>query len=105
MANATTFAVFVVNSYAGNTLTVGGTTYAVTDAGAAVPTDGTALYGRLRVEGDIDGFLPFQFADPETLEGILTVQDLLTAEIKLTEAAAGATTALIAEELYLNLGV
>jgi len=102
MANATTFATFVVNSVAGQRLTLGGTTYAVTDAGAAVPTDGAALYGRLRVEGDIDGFLPFQFADPMTLEGILTPADLLTGEIQLTEAAAGAITSLIAEELYLN---
>ena len=102
MANTTTFAVYVVNSYVGNTITTGGSTYLVSDSGAAVPTDGTALYGRLRVEGDIDGFLPFQFADPETLEGILMPNDLQTAEIKLTEGAAGATMALIAEELYMG---
>lgn len=100
MANGTTFAVHVVSSYTGQQLTLGGSTYAVTDAGAAVPTDGTALLGRLRVEGDIDGFLHFPFADPETLEGMLQPADLLTAEIKLTEAAAGAVEALIAEEIY-----
>jgi hypothetical protein len=100
MANGTTFAVGVVASIAGNTLTLGGSTFAVTDAGAAVPTDGTALYGRLRVEGDLDGFLGFQFADLETMEGLLEPSDLLTAEIKLTEAAAGATEAIISEEIH-----
>lgn len=102
MANSTTFCNFVVNSVAGQQLTLGGSTFAVTDAGAAVPTDGTALYGRLEVRGDIDGFLRFDFADPETMEGILSTADLVTAEIQLTEAAAGAVEALITEELYLN---
>jgi len=100
MANGTTFATGVVASIAGQQLTLGGSTYAVTDAGAAVPTDGTALYGRLRVEGDIDGFLQFQFADFDSMEGVLEPSDLLTAEIKLTEAAAGATEAIIAEEIH-----
>jgi len=100
MANATTFATGVVASVSGQQLTLGGSTFAVTDAGAAVPTDGTALYGRLRVEGDIDGFLYFPFADFDTMEGVIQPVDLVTAEIKLTEAAAGATEALISEELF-----
>lgn len=102
MANATTFCNFVVNSIAGQQLTLGGSTFLVSDAGAAVPTDGTALYGQLLVRGDIDGFLKFQFADPEDMSGILSPSDLLTAEIQLTEGAAGAVEALISEELYLN---
>jgi hypothetical protein len=102
MANGTTFAVHVVSSIAGQQVTLGGSTFAVTDAGAAVPTDGTALYGQLRVEGDIDGFLHFPFMDFDTLEGALNVNELQTAQIKLTEAAAGATEAIIVEEIYQN---
>ena len=100
MANATTFATFAIKSVAGQQLTLGGSSYADTDAGAAVPTDGTALFAYLDVEGEIDGFLKFQFMDVETLEGAIPTSDLKTAQIKLTEAAAGAVTALIAEEIF-----
>lgn len=102
MADATTFCNFVCNSIAGQQLTLGGSTYAVTDLGAAVPSDGSALFGWLLVRGDIDGFLKFQFADLKDMSGILSPSDLLTAEIQLSEGAAGATMALISEELYLN---
>jgi hypothetical protein len=100
MANGTTFASLAIKSVAGQQLTLGGSSYAVSDAGAAVPTDGTAMFAYCEVEGEIDGFLRFQFMDPETLEGAIPTSDLKTAEIKLTEAAAGAAEALIAEEVF-----
>ena len=54
----------------------------------------------LRVVGDLHGFLRFPFADPDTLEGMLTPADLRTAQIKLTQGGADASCALIAEEVY-----
>lgn len=102
MANGTTFAVGVVSAIAGQQLTLAGSTYAVTDAGAAVPTDGTAIAARVEVEGDIDGLLYFPFADPETLDGAMSPRDAALTNIILTEAAAGGVTSLIVEEIYTN---
>jgi hypothetical protein len=44
--------------------------------------------------------LRFPIADPEDFSGALLPADLRTAEIKLTQAAAGGTIGLIVEELY-----
>lgn len=102
MANATTFAVSVVQTITAQQLTLAGSTYAVTDAGAAVPTDGAAIAALLEVFGDIDGLLYFAFADPDTLEGVINPADASLANIILTEAAAGGVTALIIEEIFAN---
>ena len=60
----------------------------------------SAKQADLFITGDIHGFLRFPFADPDTLEGALSPSDLKTAEIKLTQGGAGATLALIAEEVF-----
>lgn len=100
MANSTTFAIGTVSTITAQQITLVGSTYAVTDAGAAVPTDCTALACLIEVFGDIDGLLYFPFADPDTLEGVVTPSDSANASIILTEAAAGGVTALIVEEIY-----
>lgn len=102
MANSTTFAVSVVSTITANRVTMAGSTYAVTDAGAAVPTDATANAMLMEVMGDIDGLLYFPFADPETLEGVMSPADAALAQIILTEADAGGVTSLIAEEVFTN---
>lgn len=52
------------------------------------------------VFGDLHGILRFAFADPQSLEGMLLPTDLRTTQVKLTQGGAGASIALIAEEVY-----
>jgi len=77
----------------GNTLTEGATSTVVYSALSA------KQFG-MRVIGDIHGFLRFPFADPETLEGALTPNDLATAQIKLTQGGADGVLALLCEEVF-----
>lgn len=93
--------VAAVTTITGNRITWTGN--AITSPHTAGNTSGQPLSGIkycLQARGDIHGFLRFPFADPETLDGMLTPGDLKTAEVKLTQGGAGAAMALIAEEVY-----
>jgi len=83
----------------GNKVTVTGITISWSDS---TPTAGSlsAKQMGMRVIGDIHGFLRFPFADPETLEGALTPNDLATAQIKLTQGGSGGVLALLCEEVF-----
>ena len=70
------------------------------DSGVVVGGAASAVKMGMRIVGDIHGFLRFPFADPETLEGALTPNDLATAQIKLTQGGADGVLALICEEVY-----
>lgn len=88
--------IVAVTSVTGNTITMVGNTL------TAVATD-LAISGikcTLLVVGDIHGLVHIPLADPNTMEGILTPQELQNVQIELTEAGAGARIGLIAEELY-----
>lgn len=89
-----------VTTVTGNRHTLTAQTVTGTGTGTLVTS---AMAGKkldMRLVGDIHGFLRFPFADPDTLEGAISPSDLKTAEIKLTQGGAGATLALIAEEVF-----
>lgn len=90
-----------VTTIAGNRITLQGhtltTAVAAATVAAAVMADADL---DVTVIGDIHGFLRFPIADPETFEGMLLPAELRTSQIKLTQAAAGGVTALLAEEVY-----
>ena len=90
----------VVSTITGNRHTITAQTLTGTGTGTLVTSAMSAKKLDLRVVGDLQGFLRFPFADPETLEGMLTPADLKTAQIKLTQGGADAACALIAEEVY-----
>ena len=90
----------VVSAITGNRHTITAQTVTGTGTGTLVTSAMSGKKLDLRVVGDIHGFLRFPFADEETLDGMLMPADLKTAEIKLTQGGAGATLALIAEEVY-----
>ena len=90
----------VVSTITGNRHTITAQTITGTGTGTLVTSAMSGKKLDLRLVGDIHGFLRFPFADPETLEGMLTPADLKTAQIKLTQGGAGAALALIAEEVY-----
>lgn len=89
-----------VTTITGNRHTLTAQTITGTGTGTLVTSAMSAKKLDLRLVGDIHGFLRFPFADPDTLEGALSPADLKTAEIKLTQGGAGATLALIAEEVF-----
>ena len=90
----------VVSAITGNRHTITAQTITGTGTGTLVTSAMSGKKLDLRVVGDLHGFLRFPFADPDTLEGMLTPADLRTAQIKLTQGGADAACALIAEEVY-----
>ena len=90
----------VVSTITGNRHTITAQTITGTGTGTLVTSAMSGKKLDLRVVGDLHGFLRFPFADPDTLEGMLTPADLRTAQIKLTQGGADAACALIAEEVY-----
>ena len=90
----------VVSAITGNRHTITAQTITGTGTGTLVTSAMSGKKLDLRVVGDLHGFLRFPFADPDTLEGMLTPADLKTAQIKLTQGGADAACALIAEEVY-----
>jgi hypothetical protein len=89
-----------VTTITGNRHTLTAQTITGTGTGTLVTSAMSGKKLDLRLVGDIHGFLRFPFADPDTLEGAISPSDLKTAEIKLTRGGAGATLALIAEEVF-----
>jgi hypothetical protein len=89
-----------VSTITGNRHTLTAQTITGTGTGTLVTSAMSGKKLDLRLVGDIHGFLRFPFADPDTLEGALSPSDLKTAEVKLTQGGAGATLALIAEEVF-----
>ena len=89
-----------VSTITGNRHTLTAQTITGTGTGTLVTSAMSGKKIDLRLVGDIHGFLRFPFADPDTLEGALAPADLRTAEIRLTQGGAGATLALIAEEIF-----
>jgi hypothetical protein len=89
-----------VTTITGNRHTLTAQTITGTGTGTLVTSAMSGKKLDLRLVGDIHGFLRFPFADPDTLEGAISPSDLKTAEIKLTQGGAGATLALIAEEVF-----
>lgn len=101
MTTAGAYSKVDVTTIAGNRTTIQGHT--LTTAVAAATVAAAVLSDKdvdLTVLGDIQGFLRFPFGTPEDLSSVLMPQDLRTAQIKLTQGAAGGTTGLIAEEIY-----
>jgi len=90
----------VVSAITGNRHTITAQTITGTGTGTLVTSAMSGKKLDIRVVGDLHGFLRFPFADPDTLEGMLTPADLKTAQIKLTQGGADAACALIAEEVY-----
>ena len=90
----------VVSAITGNRHTITAQTVTGTGTGTLVTSAMSGKKLDLRLVGDIHGFLRFPFADPETLEGMLTPADLKTAQIKLTQGGADAVMTLVAEEVY-----
>ena len=95
--------VVAVTARAGSqlTMTMHTNTYTGANTTTITATNGTVACDCV-VEGDLDGFLEFPFADPETMKGLLSPSELKDMQIQLTEAAAGGVTALIAEKIYTN---
>jgi len=83
------------------TMTMHTCTYGGANTITITATNGTVACD-LIIEGDLDGYLEFPFADMETMKGLLQPSELKDMQIQLTEAAAGGVTALIAEKLYTN---
>ena len=100
MATNAVLELAVVDGITGNRHTLGAQTITGTGTGTLVTSAMSGKKLDLRVVGDLHGFLRFPFADPDTLEGMLTPADLRTAQIKLTQGGADAACALIAEEVY-----
>lgn len=103
MATSSVNYVAAATTITGNQLTIIGN--AITSPHTAGNTSGqpiSAVAYKLSVAGDLHGFIRIPFADPESLEGILSPSDLKTAQICVTQGGAGATMAFIVEELYPN---
>ena len=100
MTTSTVTQLAVVSSVTGNRTTMTGQTVGSTGLGTLTIAAISAKACDLKVVGDIHGFLRFPFADPETFDGVLMPSELRTAQIKLTQGGAGASLALIAEEVY-----
>ena len=101
MTTSSVQSIAAATAVTGNRITITGNT--ITSPHTAGNTSGqpiSAVKFDAIVFGDPHGYLYFPFADPETLEGMLTPSDLKTAQIKLTQGGAGASMALIAEEVY-----
>lgn len=90
----------VVSAITGNRHTITAQTVTGTGTGTLVTSAMSGKKLDLRLVGDIHGFLRFPFADPDTLEGMLTPADLKTAQVKLTQGGADAAMTLVAEEVY-----
>ena len=103
MTTAGAYSAVDVTTIAGNRITMQGHTITTAVAAATVAA---AVLSDQKVDvtliGDVQGFLRVPFADWEALSCALMPADLKTAQIKLTQAAAGGTTAIIVEELYPN---
>ena len=100
MTTSTVTQLAVVSAVTGNRATMAGQTVGSTGLGTLTIAAISAKACDLKVVGDIHGFLRFPFADPETFDGVLMPSELRTAQIKLTQGGAGASLALIAEEVY-----
>ena len=100
MATSTVMNHPVVTTITGNQLTITGETVGSTGLGTLTIADISAKKTDLRISGDLHGYLWFPFADPETLDGALTPQELRTAQIKLTQGGAGAVLALHCHEVF-----
>lgn len=101
MANGGVDYIVAVTAKAGSqvTMTMHTLTWTAANTVTLTATNGTVACD-LSVWGDPDGFLELVFADQDTMQGVLAPNDLLDAQILLTEAAAGGTTALIAEQIF-----
>ena len=100
MATSTVMNHPVVSAVTGNRLTVTGETFGSTGLGTLTIADISAKKTDLHVVGDVHGYLWFPFADPDTLEGLLSPTDLRTAQIKLTQGGADAVLALHCREVF-----
>lgn|SRR5574344_386371 len=100
MTTSTVTQLAVVSAVTGNRAAMTGQTVGSTGLGTLTIAAISAKACDLKVVGDIHGFLRFPFADPETFDGVLMPSELRTAQIKLTQGGAGASLALIAEEVY-----
>ena len=100
MTTSTVTQLAVVSAVTGNRATMTGQTVGSTGLGSLTIAAISAKACDLKVVGNIHGFLRFPFADPETFVGVLMPSELRTAQIKLTQGGAGASLALIAEEVY-----
>ena len=100
MTTSTTTQVAVASTVTGNQVTFTGQTVSSTGLGTLTIAAISAKACDCKIVGDVHGLLRFPFADPLTLQGMLTPSDLATAEIKLTQGGAGAALALIAEEVH-----
>ena len=100
MTTSTETQLAVVSAVTGNRATMTGQTVGSTGLGTLTIAAISGKACDLKVVGDIHGFLRFPFADPETFDGVLMPSELRTAQIKLTQGGAGASLALIAEEVY-----
>lgn len=89
-----------VTTVTGNRHTITAQTVTGTGTGTLVTSAMSGKKLDMRLVGDVHGFLRFAFADPDTLEGAISPSDLKTAEVKLTQGGAGATLALLAEEVF-----
>jgi len=100
MTTAGAYSQVDVTTILGNRLTIQGHTLTTAVAAATVAA---AVLAAKAVDviavGDIHGFLRFPFADPETLEGALSPQELKLAKVWLTNGGADAVLALIVEEV------
>lgn len=101
MTTAGAYSQVDVTTIAGNRFTIQGHTCTTSVAAATVAA---AVLSDKKVDvtliGDVHGFLRFPFADPETLDGALTPADLKTAQVRLTQGAAGGVSTLIVEEVF-----
>ena len=86
----------------GNRVLVRSETWSSTGLGTLTVAAAAAVSVDMFVRGDIHGFLRFPFADPETLEGALTPQELATSQIGLTQAVGSTTLGVLVEEIYAN---
>jgi hypothetical protein len=102
MATSLTQTIPAVTTILGNRVTINAETWSSTGLGTVTIAAASAVSTDLQVEGEIHGFLRFEFADPDTLEGMLTPNELSSAEIQLTQGVASAVLGLISTEIYSN---
>ena len=101
MAAAGSMSIGTITAHTGNRCTITGSSSIGNAAAGFVPA--TALITQwctLEVVGYVHGMLYFPFADPETLEGALQPADLQSMQVELVEGGAGATMALVVEEIH-----
>ena len=90
------------NGATGNRATVAGSTLTLANGAATTQTTSglSAKAAWMKVFGDVHGMLYFPFGDQMELNDVLSRNDLMSAQVQLLDAAAGAYTAVIVEEIY-----